>query len=625
MLSLDNYSAAYPQMLILLVAVGLSFMITIAFSGTAIRRYDPADFQPAVIAHFRIILAALLVVLFFAVLTIDGILSLHIDSLAPVSTALTVVLMVPLHVAPTGTVIMYWLLCAMPAFALSATAQVADNLAPAAVWYLLAAIIPAVVSLLLPTTAQNHSPDSKLTTRKVRFYTPDDERLTVYATGILLVINGAGLITHYFDLFSGFWNILGSDFLAFAFGSVLLGGVIRFLWTPVAEGEDNDSIKQAETTRMKAGAYLRGLSVAAAVILLLISTILGLTSGIQGHWHPMSMTFNSAAAGIGFIILFCALAVIGLVRLRVSKEPTHSWIGLPIATVAYVLLIIALGGLRRPYLTAWYDFAIIFVTLGSTVFITNGYVMNLRRIHGLRITARNWVEGIVVGLGYFVTLSYSVLPTKYPDGSILLSSPLTGILGIAFGAILVPMFLALVSGADNERRRKSIVVPAEPWLGVAQDGLVAALIAVFAGLMPLFVLAIADNRSTALAVITSILSAAWFAAFSMKNNVKHLAGRESKLEESRQIAENDNDPGYLELEEIRLKNLREHLSRQNWLAAGALFPVMLVWIGWLWLKTFLRFGYKSDAEARQQASAILHSYIPAYRLSQPPIAVLPSR
>lgn len=313
------------------------------------------------------------------------------------------------------------------------------------------------------------------------------------------------------------------------------------------------------------------------------------------------------AFSLGLIIVTVALALVLLILPnRMTIQQTKGRIVAVIGISAYYALsAIILYRIRQPFFlptqTSSYQFVMyafaIWVSVGSTVFIAKSYYGNL-------ISLRNRNEDLflkrrvvwTIGVGTFTLQVLAMLP---PTDALGVPSPsiprlITSVICMmALNVIPVRFLKCMVRDETSERE----IAKTKDTGGIVQDGLMASVITVLGGLIPLYIFAVVgDEMGTLKVFISFVFVVCWPLGYSLENNVEHLKRRKMET-----LGNED--------AETKVHKLRCHLAFQNYTTIAALFPYCVILF--IWKVVSLNFKYFSSEkdETPPTIKAILNMYI----------------
>lgn len=363
----------------------------------------------------------------------------------------------------------------------------------------------------------------------------------------------------------------------------LFGVVIKF---------ENNNVDVGTLGRVK---KLSSVMIAMVAIASLLYIALVLSGNIDTERRLMLWDMPTVdAISLGLIVVNLAIVLTllllpGRMTIQHGKGRIIAVIGI---TVHYTLFALLLYRIRQPFFlpnqTSTYQFVMyalaIWVAIGSTVFIAKSYYGNL-------ISLRNRDEDLflkhgivwIIALGTAGLQILAMLPQTDALGVPSPSIPrliMSVICIVALNVVPVRFLKCMVKNATSGKT----LAKTKDTGGIVQDGLMASVITILGGLIPLYIFAVIGNETRALSVLINfVFVVCWPLGYSLENNVEHFKRR--KIE-----ALGDEDA------ESKVQKLRYHLAFQNVATIVALFPYCAVLF--VWKVVSLNFKYViSDKEA----------------------------
>lgn len=334
------------------------------------------------------------------------------------------------------------------------------------------------------------------------------------------------------------------------------------------EGGDEDREEKSKATqRLQIIVYLQLAFIMTGVFVLLVFSRLALTLLNMNHlWASATISFT----GSQILWLVCLLVALCLVIWITSKKMMRSPLSCLVlflsVLAAYALLMAGSNELRMPLVAGWWSVWAVFVCIGVPIFLGESFISNCTLLCGGVPEYRDVFLGLLL-VACNIGLSISaVLPTLGAGTAFhpTIISPGISIVAILIGYIAIPV-LCTHGYMVSQDRSKQLLIYNTAALGVMQNGMAAAVVVLFLGVLPLEIYLGSNFVFAVLAAFVLLLvMTVPKICFPLELNRKYLQDR---LDESEAEELTTNERAQWELRELSL-----HYQRQAALVFVMLFP-----------------------------------------------------
>lgn len=438
-------------------------------------------------------------------------------------------------------------------------------------WYLLGAVVLALFLTFSLSSNESVNSENDMSIRGAG--------IVLSATLYLIIANLSfepqGLIT------ISLWNYSFSREISFqeAITHVLLYSILFALciaqvrsfvgYLNKVEGGDGDREEKSKATqRLQIIVYLQLAFIMTGVFVLLVFSRLALTLLNMNHlWTLATMSF----ASLQILWLVCLLIVLCLVIWVASKRMMRSVLSCLVlflsVLAAYALLMLGSNELRMPLIADWWSVWALLVCVGVPIFIGESFINNCTLLRGGVPKYRDVFLGLLLVVCNVGLSVGAVLPTLGAGTAFhpTIISPGISIIAILIGYIAIPV-LCTHGYMVSQDRSKQLLIYNTAALGVMQNGMAAAVVILFLGVLPLEIYLGSNFMFAVIAAFVLLLVVTVpKICFPLGFNRKYLQDR---LDESKAKGLTTNERAQSELRELSL-----HYQRQ----AVLVFVMLLPW------------------------------------------------